>query len=118
MARNSRSNSNNSRSSERSTGRRAGATTAEQDRMTDSSWGSGEGQVHAHRTAKIVELVCSSTDSFERAIQNCLEDARETTRGITGASVEGMSVKCRDGEILEYKVNLKVSFGVERTEEP
>jgi flavin-binding protein dodecin len=75
-------------------------------------------QVHEHRTAKIVELVSSSTKSFEDAIRNALADARESTRGITGAHVEGMSVKCDDGRVVEYKVNLNVSFGVERTKSP
>lgn len=114
MARNSRSTTPNDRST-----RSRRSSQAEMDSQGQDSWQSGQdGPVHAHRTAKIVELVCSSTDSFERAIENCLQDARQSTRGITGAHVEGMSVKCKDGAIVEYKVNLKVSFGIERTEEP
>lgn len=73
---------------------------------------------HEHRTAKIVELMGSSTRSFEDAIRNAILDAAESTRGITGAHVEHFSVKCENGEILEYKVNLKIAFGVERTERP
>jgi dodecin len=69
---------------------------------------------HENRTAKVVELVGSSTRSFEDAIEQTLRDAAETTRGITGAHVENMSLKCEDGRIVEYKVNLKVAFGVER----
>jgi dodecin len=69
---------------------------------------------HENRTAKVVELVGSSTRSFEDAIEQTLRDAAETTRGITGAHVENMSLKCNDGRIVEYKVNLKVAFGVER----
>jgi flavin-binding protein dodecin len=69
---------------------------------------------HDHRTAKVVELVSSSSRSFEEAIENALRDARQTTRGITGAHVEGMSVHCEDGRIAAYKVNLKLVFGVER----
>ncbi len=73
---------------------------------------------HEHRTAKIVEIMGSSTRSFDDAIEHALADARETTRGISGAHVDNMSIKCDDGEILEYKVDLKVSFGIERTENP
>lgn len=73
---------------------------------------------HEHRTAKVIELVGSSRKSFEDAVKNALADARETTRGISGAHVSNMSVKCRDGEILEYKVDLKVAFGIERTSPP
>lgn len=72
------------------------------------------GMSHDHRTAKVVELVSSSRRGFQEAIENGLEDARQTTRGITGAHVEAMSVQCEDGEIVSYKVNLKLVFGVER----
>lgn len=74
--------------------------------------------VHQHRTAKIVELIGTSRNSFENAIENCIRDASESTRGITGAHVENFSVRCENGKITEYKVNLKVAFGIERTERP
>lgn len=70
---------------------------------------------HEHRTAKIVELVGTSRESFEDAIENALNDAKATTRGISGAHVQNMSVRCDNGEISEFKVDLKVAFGIERT---
>ena len=73
---------------------------------------------HEHRTAKVIELVGSSAVSFDEAIRNAIEDASASTRGITGVHVQNMSVKCNDGHILEYKVDLKVSFGIERTNPP
>jgi dodecin len=73
---------------------------------------------HEHRTAKIVELMGSSTKGFEDAIRHAILDAADSTRGISGAHIENLSVKCENGEILEYKVNLKVAFGVERTRKP
>lgn len=76
------------------------------------------GQKHEHRTAKVVELIGVSTKSFEDAINNAVQDANSSTRGITGAHVENQSVKCEDGKITEYKVNLKVAFGIERTNAP
>lgn len=74
--------------------------------------------VHAHRTAKVVELLGSSTKSFDDAIRHSIQDATQTTREITGAHVDGFSVRVRDGKIVEYKVALKVAFGIERTPEP
>lgn len=74
--------------------------------------------LHEHRTAKIVEVVGASTKSFEDAVRNALEDASATTRGITGAHVQNLSVKCDNGEITEYKVDLKIAFGIERTGRP
>lgn len=73
---------------------------------------------HEHRTARVIELMGSSRESFEDAVQNTLADASDTVRGITGAHVEGFSVKFDRTKITEYKVNLKVAFGVERTESP
>ena len=70
---------------------------------------------HEHRTAKVVELIGTSTKSFEDAVRGAIKDAAATTRGITGAQVEGFSVKCADGKITEYKASLKVVFGIERT---
>lgn len=70
---------------------------------------------HEHRTAKVIELVGSSPAGFEEAVRTALADAAATTRGITGAQVTGWSVKCDDGEVVEYKATIKVAFGVERT---
>lgn len=70
---------------------------------------------HEHRTAKVVEIVSSSTRSFEDAVKSALKDASATTRGITGAHVQNLSVRCDNGKIIEYKVDLKVAFGIERT---
>ena len=70
---------------------------------------------HEHRTAKVVELIGTSSRSFEDAVKTALRDAAESTRGITGAHVDGFSVRCQDGKITEYKASLKVAFGIERT---
>ena len=70
---------------------------------------------HEHRTAKVIELVCSSAKGFDDAVRNGLKDAAATTRGITGAHVVNMSIRCDNGKIVEYKVDLKIAFGIERT---
>ncbi len=73
---------------------------------------------HEHRTAKIIELVGSSRIGFEDAIRNALEDARESVHGIGGAHVTNYSVKCEDGHVIEWKVDLKIAFGIDRTSPP
>ena len=70
---------------------------------------------HEHRTAKVVELIGTSTKSFEDAVRVAIKDAAATTRGITGAQVENYSVKCTEGKVTEYKASIKVVFGIERT---
>jgi len=68
-----------------------------------------------HRTAKVVELIGNSKQSFEDAVQAALSDASRTVRHISGADVLRFSVKCEEGRILEYRVDLKVAFGIEGT---
>lgn len=72
---------------------------------------------HPTRTAKVIEIVGTSERSFEDAIENAITDARTTTRNISGAEVENMSISLNDGEISEYRADLKVAFGIERTQQ-
>lgn len=66
-----------------------------------------------HRTAKVVELIGNSQESFEGAVQAALKDASRTIRHIAGADVIKFSVKCEEGRIIEYRADLKVAFGIE-----
>ena len=68
-----------------------------------------------HRTAKVIEIIGNSKNSFEEAVQNALTDASKTIRHISGADVLRTSVKCEEGRVIEYRVDLKVAFGIENT---
>lgn len=67
-----------------------------------------------HRTAKVIELIGNSKVGFEDAVQNALTDASQSLRHISGADVVRTSVKCEEGRVIEYRVDLKVAFGIER----
>lgn len=67
-----------------------------------------------HRTAKVIELIGNSKVNFEDAVQNALNDASQTIRHISGAEVIRTSVKCEEGRIIEYRVDLRIAFGIER----
>lgn len=67
-----------------------------------------------HRTAKVVELIGNSKTSFEDAVKSALKDASQTIRHISGAEVVRTSVKCEEGEVIEYRVDMRVAFGIER----
>lgn len=64
--------------------------------------------------AKVVELVAGSPTSFDDAVRRAVEEASRTIRGIRGLEVVGFNVKVNDGKLKEYRVNVKVAFGVER----
>jgi dodecin len=66
--------------------------------------------------ASIVELIGSSDKSWEDAAQVAVNDAIKTIRGIRGIEVTDMTAKIdsNSGKIQEYRVCVKLAFGVER----
>jgi flavin-binding protein dodecin len=62
---------------------------------------------------KVIELVGTSPNSWEEATENAIDKAAETLRHITGADVVGQNVVVKDGDIVEYRVDVKVAFMVE-----
>ena len=60
--------------------------------------------------AKITEISASSSKSFEDAIQTGVSRASKTLDNVVGAWVNEMKVDIKDGKIVDYRVNMKVSF--------
>jgi dodecin len=60
--------------------------------------------------AKVTEIIASSKKSFEDAVAIGVKRANKTLRNVKGAWVSNMKVECEGGKIVEYRVNLKVSF--------
>ena len=60
--------------------------------------------------AKVTEIISSSDDSFEDAIQKGVDRANKTLNNVTGAWVESQKVTVDNGRIDEYRVILKVTF--------
>jgi flavin-binding protein dodecin len=63
--------------------------------------------------ARVTELSCTSTDSYEAAIREGIERANRTLRQIRSAWVKEQRVNIgRDGT-LEFQVNILVTFVLE-----
>jgi flavin-binding protein dodecin len=60
--------------------------------------------------ARITEISSTSTKSFEDAIQNAVSRATKTLRNVRGAWVKEQQIKIDDGKIVEYQVNLMITF--------
>jgi dodecin len=60
--------------------------------------------------AKISEITTSSAKSFDDAIEKGIKRASKTIRGIQGAWIQDQKVVINDGKIVEYRVNMKISF--------
>ncbi|MBK8453985.1 MAG: dodecin family protein [Thiofilum sp.] len=63
--------------------------------------------------AKVIELSCTSEKGFDDAIQQGIERAEQTLKGIKSAWVADQTVQVKDGKISEYQVRLKVTFVLE-----
>jgi dodecin len=63
--------------------------------------------------ARVSEIVASSADSFDAAVQQGLKRAAKTLRGITGIEVTRMQGKVEKGKLKEYRVHMNVTFVLE-----
>ena len=64
--------------------------------------------------AKIIEIVGSSERGWSEAAQEALDEAKKTINGITGLEVNDITAKVdpSSGKITEYRVGVKIAFGV------
>jgi flavin-binding protein dodecin len=63
--------------------------------------------------ARVTEISATSASSFEDAIRQGLERATKTLRGVTSAWIKDQRVKLDNGQIVEYQVNMEVTFVLE-----
>lgn len=59
---------------------------------------------------KIVELVGTSSESFEKAANNAIETAGKSLRDLRVAEVSALDVKVEDGKVSGYRAKVKLSF--------
>lgn len=62
--------------------------------------------------AKVIELVGESNTGWEDAAQNALHEAAKTIENISGIEITNMTANVVDNSIVDYKVNVKLAFGV------
>ncbi|HXE80953.1 MAG TPA: dodecin family protein [Vicinamibacterales bacterium] len=60
--------------------------------------------------AKVTEISATSKTSFEDAIQQGLNRASKTLRNIRSAWIKEQHVRCDQGRITDYQVNMMVTF--------
>src|SRR5213080_3918119 len=60
--------------------------------------------------ARVTEIIASSPDGFREAVEEGMARAARTLRGITGLEVLGKRVKVERGLIVEYRVDMKITF--------
>ena len=67
----------------------------------------------AESVYKVIELVGTSTESWEKAASAAVERAAETLRDLRVAEVVEQDISINDGKVEFYCVKLKLSFKYE-----
>ena len=62
---------------------------------------------------KIIELVGTSTESWEKAAASAIAKASETLRDLRVAEVSELDMNIKDGKIEYYRAKIKISFKFE-----
>ncbi len=63
---------------------------------------------------KVIELVGTSTDSWERAARTAVERAAESLRDLRIAEVVEQDLQIEEGRVIAYRAKVKLSFKYER----
>jgi hypothetical protein len=64
----------------------------------------------AESVYKIIELVGTSTESWEKAAQAAVALAAKSLEDMRIAEVNQMDMQIEDGKVVSYRTKLKVSF--------
>jgi dodecin len=70
----------------------------------------------AESVYKIITLVGTSTESWEKAAAAAVERASKSLRDLRVAEVEELDMTLDDGEVVAYRAKVRVSFKYEGNE--
>jgi flavin-binding protein dodecin len=59
---------------------------------------------------KVVELVGTSSQSWEDAVKNVVKKAKDSLQDLRVAEVSELDVKIENGEVVAYRAKVKLSF--------
>jgi len=67
----------------------------------------------AESVYKVITLVGTSTESWEKAAAAAVEQAAKSLRDLRVAEVEQLDMTIEDGKITSYRAKLRISFKYE-----
>ena len=67
-------------------------------------------RVMAESVYKVIELVGTSTESWEKAAAAAVKRAAKTLRDLRVAEISQLDMQLKDGKIESYRAKVKVSF--------
>lgn len=63
---------------------------------------------------KVIEVITQSPNSWEDAAKQALKDVSATVRNIQSIYIKDLQAVVEDDKIVNYRINAKVSFVVEK----
>ena len=60
--------------------------------------------------ARVTEITSSSPKSFDDAVRIGIDRANKTLDNVMGAWIQEQTMKIEGGKIVEYRVNMKITF--------
>jgi flavin-binding protein dodecin len=63
--------------------------------------------------ARVTEIIASSKKSFDDAVTKGIKRADKTLKNVKGAWIADQKIVVEKGEIVEYRVIMKVTFVLE-----
>ncbi len=64
----------------------------------------------AESVYKVIELVGTSAESWEKAAQNAIKAAGQSLRDLRVAEVGKLDMKVEDGKVTAYRARVQLSF--------
>ena len=65
---------------------------------------------------KFIELVGTSSESWEKAAAAAVEMASKTLRGLRIAEITELDMHIEDGKVAAYRAKVKISFKIDRVD--
>jgi len=63
---------------------------------------------------KVIEIVGTSKESFEKAAENAVAEAAKTVRGLKWARIGGFEMELDGKKITSYRASTQIYFDIER----
>jgi flavin-binding protein dodecin len=81
--------------------------------MPEPSIGTGKESQMPDSVYKIIELVGTSTESWEAAAKAAVVKAAKTLRDLRVAEISQLDMSLEDGKVVAYRAKVKLSFKYE-----
>jgi hypothetical protein len=64
----------------------------------------------AESVYKVIELIGSSTESWEKAAEAAVKQASQSLRDLRVAEVAELDIHLEDGKVIAYRAKMRISF--------